>query len=115
MLLPPTATSCAIPQGIFKPTGNSAAQGGGMASVNLIAYGPETNIAWPPRPADPKQPWNPEWNVRVRTKSTAGAILGMDLSGMNAGNRDGDGDGKEPPQEKEGKGKKLLKGIFGHF
>ena len=46
VLLPPTATSCAIPQGIFKPSGNS--EMGGMGMLSLIAYGPETNLAWPP-------------------------------------------------------------------
>ncbi len=104
VLLPPTTTACTIPKGIF------AGDGAGMLS--MIAYGPETNIAWPPRPADPKQPWNPEWNVRVRTKSTAGAILGMDLAGMQP---DGDGTSPQPSQEQkpeEGSTKKLLKGLL---
>ena len=119
VLLPASTTRCTIPKGIFNASGKGSQ--GGVAALSMIAYGPETNIAWPPKPADPKAPWNPEWNVRVRSKSTSTAMLGVDLSGMNAGpgNRDGDGDGdgddKEPPQEKEGKGKKLLKGIFGHF
>jgi hypothetical protein len=84
-----------------------------MAALNMIAYGPETNSAWPPKPADPKAPWNPEWDVRVRSKSTSTAMLGMDLSGANPGPRTNDG--QQPPQEKEGKGKKLLKGLLGHF
>ena len=79
----------------------------------MIAYGPESNIAWPPRPADPKQPWNPEWNVRVRTKSTASAMLGVDLSGMEASEADpATRDGEQP---KESKGKKLLKGLLRKF
>lgn len=113
VLLSTATTSCTIPKGIFKATGKG--DQGGMASLNMIAYGPETNIAWPPKPADPKQPWNPEWNVRVRSKSTSTAMLGMDLSGMDADSDAGDGDGTEPPQEKEGKGKKLLKGLLRNF
>ena len=65
--------------------------------------------AWPPRPADPKQPWDPEWNVRVRTKATATALLGVDFSGMDGGEVDGD---REQPTPEEGKGKKLLRGLL---
>jgi hypothetical protein len=69
VLLTPSVTQCAIPQGIF------AKAGGGM--LRMIAYGPELNLAHPPRPADVKVPWEPEWAVRVRTKSTAMAMLGQ--------------------------------------
>ena len=72
----------------------------------MIAYGPESNFAWPPKPANPKTPWNPEWNVRVRTKSTTTAMLGMDMSAM--GRRE-----TQPPQEKQSL-KKRLKGLLGH-
>ena len=108
VLLAPATTRCAIPQGIFKPTGKS--ENGGMAALNMIAYGPETNITWPERPADPKQPWKPEWNVRVRTKTTTTAMLGMDLSGMSS-DPGASPDGQQP-DEKEGKGKKLLRGLL---
>ena len=108
VLLAPATTRCAIPQGIFKPTGKS--ENGGMAALNMIAYGPETNITWPERPADPKQPWKPEWNVRVRTKATTTAMLGMDLSGMSS-DPGASPDGQQP-DEKEGKGKKLLRGLL---
>ena len=110
VLLAPSTTRCAVPQGIFKPTGTSAAQGTGAASLSMVAYGPETNITWPERPADPKQPWKPEWNVRVRTKATTMAMLGMDMSGMVEGMPAGD-EG-QPPKEEEGVGKKLLKGLL---
>ncbi|RYE91700.1 MAG: hypothetical protein EOO78_30080 [Oxalobacteraceae bacterium] len=109
VLLSPSATSCAIPQGIFKATGTGAQQGG-VASLDMVAYGPETHLAWPERPADPKQPWKPEWSVRVRTKSTTTAMLGMDMTGMGNGAPDGE---DQTPQEEEGVGKKLLKGLFG--
>jgi hypothetical protein len=106
VLLSPSVTRCAIPKGIFAGQDGQAA--GGM--LQMIAYGPESNIAWPPRPANPKTPWTPEWNVRVRTKSTAMAMLGMEVSAADAEDAE-DADGQ--PQE-ESKAKKLLKGLFGH-
>ena len=112
VLLAPTTTRCAVPQGIFKPTGKHA-QDGGMAALNMIAYGPETNLTWPEKPADPKQPWKPEWNVRVRTKATTTAMLGMDLSGMSS-QPDAES-GEQPPAEEESKSKKLLKGLLRNF
>ncbi|MBW8823668.1 MAG: hypothetical protein JF567_05445 [Xanthomonadales bacterium] len=105
VLLPNTSDRCAIPKGIFAGEGGKQA----MGALNMIAYGPETNIAYPPRPANPKQPWNPEWNVRVRTKSTATAMLGMNISGSDAQRQDG------KPPEQESTGKKLLKGLFRKF
>ncbi|QNP40710.1 hypothetical protein [Lysobacter solisilvae (ex Woo and Kim 2020)] len=111
VLLPTATTRCTIPKGIYTAPGEGS-EGGG-AFLQMIAYGPETNIAWPPKPADPKQPWNPEWNVRVRTKSTASAMLGMDLSGMDTGNADpATREGEKP---KESTGKKLLKGLLRKF
>ncbi|MCX8004631.1 MAG: hypothetical protein N2688_06695, partial [Burkholderiaceae bacterium] len=71
VLLAPTVTQCAIPKGIF------ARSKGAM--LRMIAYGPELNLAHPPRPADVKIPWEPEWAVRVRTKSTAMAMLGQEM------------------------------------
>lgn len=77
VLLAPVITQCAIPQGIF------AKGQGGM--LRMIAYGPELNLAHPPRPADEKVAWEPEWAVRVRTKSTAMAMLGMTMDGGRMG------------------------------
>lgn len=108
VLLAPSTTRCAVPQGIFKSTGKQGQAG--MAALNMVAYGPETNITWPEKPADPKQPWKPEWNVRVRTKATTTAILGMDLSGMSS--QPGTGPGEQQPAQEESKGKKLLKGLL---
>ena len=102
VLLPASATSCAVPGGIFAGTDGEAA--GGM--LRMIAYGKESHIAWPPKPADPKAAWDPEWNVRVRTKSTALAMLGMDMSAM---------EGQEASEEAEPEApvKSLLKGLLG--
>ena len=101
VLLPATATSCAMPKGIFASAGSGS--GGGM--LQMIAYGPESNLAWPPKPADPKAVWNPEWNVRVRTKSTAMAMLGMAIE-------QGEQTEGEQPQEQRPM-KRLLRGLLG--
>lgn len=102
VLLPASTSSCAMPKGIFA----SGQDRGGGGMLRMIAYGPESNIAWPPKPANPKTPWNPEWNVRVRTKSTATAMLGVDMASM--GQRD-----QPQPQEKKPL-KRLLRGLIGH-
>jgi hypothetical protein len=113
VLLAPTAASCAIPKGIFAGRDGQAA--GGM--LQMIAYGPETNLSWPPKPKDPKIAWDPEWNVRVRTKSTATAMLGMDFgAAMQEGGEDGDARREQAPEQSQEKPtmKKLLKGLLGH-
>ena len=108
VLLPATTTRCAIPKGIFQPTNTDRQRS--AASLNMVAYGPETNIAWPPKPSDSKQPWHPEWNVRVRTKSTATTMLGIDFKGRTAQPSD---DGKQEPAAPS-KSKRLLN-AFKHF
>ena len=75
VLLPPTATTCTVPKGIF----------GEGTFVRMIAYGTELNLAHPPRPADPKVPWEPDWAVKVRVKSVASSLLGMDMGEMMRG------------------------------
>lgn len=111
ILLPATATSCLIPKGIF--AGKSGGNGQTMPGMLMMtAYGPESWITYPPKPADPKQPWNPEWSVRLRAKSTATAMLGMDFGGMQQ--MDGeDAEGQGQPQQKRPGMKGLLKGILG--
>jgi hypothetical protein len=68
VLLAPSVTSCTVPKGVLGSEG-------GM--LRLIAYGSEINLVHPPRPADPKAPWEPVWAVKVRVKSVASAIPGM--------------------------------------
>jgi hypothetical protein len=115
VLLAPTVGSCAIPKGIFAGKDGNAAAG----MLQMIAYGPETNLSWPPKPKDPKIAWDPEWNVRVRTKSTAMAMLGMDFGAAMQGRDDGDdADGarqEQPADPKQDKPnvKSLLKGLLG--
>jgi hypothetical protein len=79
--------------------------------MQMIAYGPESHIAYPPKPSDPKlaAKWNPEWNVRVRNKSTATAMLGMSIDPSEQQQMTEDGTPKPP----ENKAKRLLKGLLG--
>jgi len=75
VLLAPTTTTCTVPQGIF----------GQGAMLRMIAYGTELNVAYPPRPADPKVAWEPQWAAKVRVKSVASAMLGMNMASMMRG------------------------------
>lgn len=110
VVLPAGATHCAIPQGIY-----AGVEG---AMVRMIAYGPELNLVHPPRPADPKAVWNPEWSARVRVKSTGMTILGMGESegaprrGRNASGMQDGGQPKEESGLVPNAGS-LLRGIFG--
>lgn len=76
LLLPGAETRCAIPKGIFAGGRES---GGGM--LRMISYGHELNLVHPPRPADPKIPWDQEWAARIRVKATTMAMLGQDMGG----------------------------------
>jgi len=63
VVLAPQTTECTVPGEVIKRMG-----GAGM--FNFIAYGPEANFGFPPRPQDP------QWAVKVRYKSTAATFLG---------------------------------------
>lgn len=92
-LLPGETTTCTVPAEVGK-----AVQG---AIYGLTAYGGEANFVYPPRPADPKTPWNIQWETKVRYRTTTGGMLGQDMAGM-MGARSGD----EPTQPADGKKKK---------
>ena len=119
VLLPAEATQCAIPRGIF-------AAGAGREStpmLRMMAYGGESHIVHPPRPADPKAPWAPEWAVRVRVKAHTMAMLGEEQGDMRGGMRGaGSSDLPEPAEREEGRAAQpantvspinLLRGILG--
>ncbi len=74
VLLPASQTDCAVPKGIFA----GGKEDGAM--LRMIAYGPELNLAHPPRPADPRTPWEPDWAVRLRVKASTMAMLGADIA-----------------------------------
>lgn len=103
VLLAPQATGCTVPKGVFPGQG---------AMLRMIAYGSELHLAHPPRPTDPKLPWEPLWAVKLRVKSQTMAMLGMEMPGMP-----GQGAEREPEAEKNEPAKPgvtdLLKGLFG--
>ena len=119
VLLEPTVTNCAVPQGIF--AGKQGSRSGGGAMAQMIAFGGESYIVHPPRPADAKQPWNQEWAVRVRVKSQTMAALGGDDGGnarRRAGNNAPSGSpatGDTPAENPTplGGAVNILKGLFG--
>ena len=71
------------------------------------------------RPADPKAPWEPDWAVKLRVKSMASLMLGME--GPDADDKDEPAAGKsaQPANkpvddgEKRPKALDILKGILG--
>jgi len=86
VLLAPSTTKCAVPK-------EAAAQG----MLRAIAYGTEVNMAYPPRPTDPKIPWEPDWNVKIRVKSMTTSMFGMgDMPGM--GGMDGTEEMTDAPE-----------------
>jgi hypothetical protein len=127
VLLQPDVTQCAIPKGIFAPQPGAREEGGSM--LRMVAYGSESNFAHPPRPADPRAPWEPDWAVRVRVKSHTMATLGEEqggrsgrgasASGRGAPIPPGSQDTPQPPAEPANPLNQLtnpvniLKGLFG--
>jgi hypothetical protein len=117
VLLAPSATTCAMPKGIF----------GEGAMLRMIAYGSELNLAHPPRPTDPKIAWEPQWAVKVRVKSVASTMLGMDMGAMGGGRAgqrapasepaDGQKEAAKEPQKKDENrmpgAVDILRGILG--
>ncbi|MGE5200424.1 MAG: hypothetical protein ACM3H9_12345 [Rhodospirillaceae bacterium] len=78
VLLPPATTKCAVPK-----------EAAGQGMLRAIAYGTEVNMAYPPRPADPKVPWEPDWNVKIRVKSMTTSLFGMpDMAEMGGAGGD---------------------------
>lgn len=101
VLLAPQTTQCAVPKGVF--TGQ-----GGM--LRMIAYGNELNLAHPPRPTDPKVPWEPVWAAKVRVKSVSMAMLGMEMPEEEAPEA---APGKPAPDNKKPGVGDVLRGLFG--
>ena len=83
-VMAPTQTSCSIPAEVRK-------LGGDNMMLNLYAYGPQSEFAYPPRPVGAKAVWKPEWIARVRFRSSAMTILGMpDMGGFGASDDEDD-------------------------
>ncbi len=100
-VMPPEQRDCTIPAEVIKATGEGLI-------VNLQAYGPQADFAFPPRPADAKKPWNPEWIARVRFRSTTMLIPGMEeMEDMSAA------DGRDEDKVSDAPKKPKCKGLKG--
>ena len=101
VLLAPATTECAVPKEAL----------GKRGMIRMIAYGNEMDVAYPPRPKDPKQTWEPQWAAKIRLKSVTTLIPGMQNRG-NPRARDTDsqdnGNRQAPPSPMG-----VLKGLFG--
>jgi hypothetical protein len=91
-VMPPSQTSCTVPAEVRE-------RGGETMMLNLYAYGPESDFAFPPRPAGSKVTWKPDWIARVRFRSNAMTMLGMPDMGGFGGDDDRAGPGNQPPQQ----------------
>ena len=81
VLLATSVTQCSVPKGIMAGRGGGSRRGGDDAGamLRMIAYGGEHGFVHPPRPTDPKVPWDQEWSVRLRVKSQTMAMLGEEI------------------------------------
>jgi len=95
VLLGSDVAQCAVPKGIFAPAPGAREEATPM--LRMMAYGGESNFAYPPRPADPKASWEPEWAVRVRVKSHTMAMLGQDPAERGAARQQAPMAGSEAP------------------
>ena len=96
-VLPASATQCSVPRGIF----------GQGAMLRAIAYGSEAYFVHPPRPSNPKAAWEPQWQAKVRVKSTFMTMLGEAPARADAA-ASGRPQANEMPNPVN-----VLKGLFG--
>jgi len=112
-LMGPDATTCAVPQ-----EAASAVKGG---LVQMVAYGREANFVYPPRPADRRQPWNRQWEVKVRYRSATGGLLGQPMPGgagpgrpaRTAAQQAQDGQPQSPQDAAAARRRAILNGLGG--
>jgi hypothetical protein len=120
VVLAPDRTDCAVSAEAVKAMD--------VPMLQFIAYGDELNLVHPPRPKDPKVPWEQQWAVKLRLKSTASLPLmeGMDGGGMSPRPSRAEPRGEPssgsaaPPAQPESPrgnpledGTRILRGIFG--
>ncbi len=118
VVMPPQTTECTVPGEVVKKAGSPF--------LNFIAYGDEANFVHPPRPKDPKVPWEQQWTVKARFKSTASLLLGESGERGERGSRrterapqrdapPREASETQKPQEPDPlkEGVNILRGIFG--
>jgi len=88
-VMPPSQTNCTVPAEVKQAAGQAL-------FGTMVAYGPEADFVYPPRPAT--GPWNQEWTARVRFRSLATFFPGMpDMDGASG---DADNNGSKPAPKK---------------
>lgn len=78
-LMAPGTTECVIPAEVKQ-------QGGEALMTSLYAYGPQVDFSFPERPRNAPASWRPEWIARVRFRSMASMVPGMEAM-MGGGER----------------------------
>jgi len=78
-LLAPAATSCVVPSEVIRDTPD-------FRIGTLTAFGPQEDFVYPPRPADARAAWTPEWTARIRHRSLTSwmQMQGMSMGGQGA-------------------------------
>lgn len=104
ILLAPATTSCTVPAGIF---------GGQGGMLRLVGYGSELNLAYPPRPTDPRQRWDPDWAVKIRVKTVTMGMLGMPDAEMPSRAAKEAPPAEAPKEERKPRALDVLRGILG--
>ena len=97
-VMSPQTTTCTVPAEVRRDAPD-------YMYAMLNAFGPEESFAFPPRPANPKTPWNPVWTSRIMHKSMTSFLIGM--PGMDGAA------GDAAPQCKPKKKKRGLGGLGG--
>lgn len=90
-VMAPSQTNCTVPAEV-------KSMGGEVTMASLYAYGPERNFSFPPRPANARPGWQPEWIARARFRSMTMNMLGMDMAAMGGMDSE-DADAGAPPQQ----------------
>lgn len=89
-LLAPGTTECVIPRQVRE-------NGGEGMMTSLYAYGPQADFSYPPRPQNAPSSWRPEWIARVRFRSMAMMIPGMEgMMGMGGAEQDAEPEAQQP-------------------
>ena len=106
IVMPPTQTSCTVPAEVKQAAGQ-------FMILQLYAYGPEANFAYPSRPANPRTPWNLEWTAKVRYKSITGLMLGMPGMAAMSGNSDDESSNADRAADQQSRHKCKPHGLGG--
>ena len=69
-VMPSSQTSCTVPAEVKQAAGE-------VAMTQLYGYGPQADFSYPPRPANAKAAWKPDWIARVRFRSNTTLMLGL--------------------------------------